>query len=135
MDELLLAPGLLDEMINHAAACYPEEACGLLGGCDSRAMRFYPVENIRHSPTAYEMAPSQQIRAMFDIEEAGLALIAIFHSHPSGPARPSAADIAHAGYPDVAWIIVSLIDQERPDARAFTIRGGQSQMIRLSTAA
>lgn len=134
MDELLLAPGLMEEMIAHAAAHYPEEACGLLGGRDSRATRLYPVENMLHSPVAYEMEPLQQVRAMLDIEAEGLELVAIYHSHPGGPARPSVSDVAQAYYPDSAQIIVSLAGRDRPEVRAFTIRDGHVRAIGLAMA-
>lgn len=134
MDELLLAPGLIEEMIAHAAAHYPEEACGLLGGSGCHATRLHPVENMLHSPVAYEMEPLQQVRAMLDIEAEGQELVAIYHSHPGGLARPSVTDVAQAYYPDSAQIIVSLADRKRPDVRAFTIRDGQVRTIRLATA-
>ncbi len=133
MVELQLAPGLMEEMIAHAAAHYPEEACGLLGGDGSYAARLYPVENLLHSPVAYEMEPLQQVRAMLDIEAAGLELVAIYHSHPGGPARPSITDVAQAYYPDSAQVIVSLADPARPDVRAYTIRDGAVRAIDLAT--
>lgn len=125
MTELILSRALVDEMVTHASALYPEEACGLLAGQDGRATRFYPVENIHHSPVAYEMEPVQQIRAMLDIEAAGLELLAIYHSHPHGPARPSPTDVALAYYPDQVQLILSLAERERPALDAFTIRDGK----------
>lgn len=122
MADLILSRALVDEMVAHAAALYPEEVCGLLAGQGGRASRFYPVENIHHSPIAYEMEPVQQIRAMLDIEAAGLELLAIVHSHPHGPARPSPTDVALAYYPDQVQLILSLAEREQPVLSAFTIR-------------
>lgn len=121
MQTLILSGALLDEMLAHVGSLWPEEACGLLGGRDGRAARVYPVENILHSPFAYEMEPLAQIRAMLDIEARDVDLLAIFHSHPHGPARPSQTDVAQAYYPDAFQIIISLADRERPSIRAFTI--------------
>ena len=129
MDELRLTASLLEEMIAHAEAHYPEEACGLVSGRDGIAIGLYPVENIRHSPVAYEMEPLGQVRAMLAIEAEGLDLLAIYHSHPDGPARPSATDVAIANYPDSAYIIVSLADRERPSIRAFMIQDGEVREI------
>jgi proteasome lid subunit RPN8/RPN11 len=58
------------------------------------------------------------------MEAAGLDLAAIFHSHPNGPAEPSATDVAQAYYPEAAYLILS------PAAagwqgRAFTIADGR----------
>ncbi len=129
MDEILLPDAIYEEMVAHVAGLWPEEACGLLAGRDGRAERLYAVENMRHSPTAYEMEPAQQVRAMIDIEAGGLELLGIFHSHPHGPARPSPSDVAQALYPDAAHVIISLVDRERPSARAFLIRDGQAREI------
>lgn len=135
MDEIHLPASLHGEMIRHVADQYPEEACGLLAGFmdgrTGRATRIFPVENTLHSPVAYEMEPLAQIQTMIAIELAGLDLVGIYHSHPSGPAAPSRSDAAQAYYPDAAQIIVSLSDRARPSARAFLIREGQVGEIRL----
>ncbi len=131
MTSLTLSHALLDEMLAHVAGLWPEEACGLVAGRDGRAVRLYPVENVHHSPVAYEMEPVQQVRAMIAMEEEGLELIAIYHSHPHGPARPSPTDVANAYYPDAAQIIISLADRQRPGVRAFTIAGGAVAEIAL----
>ena len=131
MTSLTLSHALLDEMLARVAGLWPEEACGLVAGRDGRAVRLYPVENVHHSPVAYEMEPVQQVRAMIAMEEEGLELIAIYHSHPHGPARPSPTDVANAYYPDAAQIIISLADRQRPGVRAFTIAGGAVAEIAL----
>ena len=124
MERLTLNRTLLNEMLSHVSGLWPEEACGLVGGRDGRAVRLYPVENVRHSPVAFEMEPLQQIRAMLAMEAEGLELIAIYHSHPDGPARPSATDVANAYYPDTVQLIISLADRARPSVRTFTIIDG-----------
>ncbi|HOU42006.1 MAG TPA: M67 family metallopeptidase [Promineifilum sp.] len=124
MPTLILSRALREEMLAHAAGLWPEEACGLLAGREERAVRLYPVENSLHSPVAYEMEPVQQVRAMLALEAEGLELLAIYHSHPDGPAQPSATDIAAAYYPDAVQLILSLADRQRPSLRAFTIIAG-----------
>lgn len=124
MQTLILTRALLDEMVGYVDGLWPEEACGLLAGQDGRATRLYPVENIFHSPVAYEMDPLAQIRAMLDMEAGGAELLAIFHSHPHGPARPSQTDVAQAYYPDAFQFIISLADRQHPSVRAFTIADG-----------
>ena len=121
---LILPRALLDEMLAHVSGLWPEEACGLVGGREGRAARLYPVENTRHSPVVFEMEPIQQIKAMLAMEAEGLELIAIYHSHPDGPARPSATDVANAYYPDAVQLIISLADRAQPSVRAFTIVDG-----------
>src|SRR5690606_24265006 len=95
--------------------------CGLLAGLEGRVRCLYPIENRLHSAVAYEMEPHQQLQAMLEMEEAGLQLLAIYHSHPTGPQTPSATDVDQSYYPGVAYIIVSLAMPLRPVARAFHI--------------
>ena len=83
------------------------------------------MENVLASPSAYEMDPGKLIRAFRDLRNAGEQLVAIYHSHPHGPARPSKSDIERAYYPEAAHLIVSLADPERPQAAAFRIIDGE----------
>ena len=114
----------LNQMLDHLQACYPQEGCGLLAGnMHGRVTAVYPIENILHSPTAYQMNPHQQIQAMLALEAAGWQLLAIYHSHPQGPERPSPTDIAQAYYPEAATLIISMQQPEAPVLKAFKIVG------------
>jgi proteasome lid subunit RPN8/RPN11 len=108
-------------MLAHCQSQYPLEACGFLGGEDSRATVVTAVENALHSPVAYEMDPRQQLEAMLYFEENGLDLLAAYHSHPHGPSGPSHTDIAQAYYPDLPQLIISLRLGPAPAARAFLL--------------
>jgi proteasome lid subunit RPN8/RPN11 len=83
----------------------PEEACGLIAGRDNTAWEVIPVTNALHSPVRYRMDPQEQLEAFNRIEELGLEILAIYHSHPAGPTHPSLTDIAEAFYPDTVYII------------------------------
>ena len=122
---------LARDLIVRALAGYPEEVCGLISGLDGRATDLYPVENMLHSPVAYKMEPLEQVRVMSAIEADGKELLAIYHSHPNGPARPSESDVALSLYPDQVYIIISLADPQRPDTVAFTIRDGLVEQVAL----
>ncbi len=122
---LILVPGLLEEVIADAKARYPKEACGLLVGREN-AERFIPMRNIRDSGTAYEADPAQLAGALRGLRESGEKLVAIYHSHPHGPARPSMTDVELACYPEAAHLIVGLADLERPRAAAFRIVEGEA---------
>ena len=111
-----------NQMIDHLKACYPLEGCGLLAGNEKGVVTaVYPIDNILKSPAAYEMDPQQQIETLLALEATGWLLLAIYHSHPQGPAHPSARDIALAFYPEALHIIVSLRDKMTPRVRAFQI--------------
>lgn len=115
---------IYESMLKQLQAAYPLEACGLLAGQDYTATRLYAINNILQSPTAYEMEPLQQVRALLEIEAVGELLLAIYHSHPQGPQTPSVTDVARAYYPEAIQIIVSLEEPTSPIVRAFTIIDG-----------
>jgi proteasome lid subunit RPN8/RPN11 len=113
------------QMIDHAVAGLPEEACGLLAGQDGRIERFYPTRNADRSRTTYRLDPEEQLQLFNEIEEKGWVLSGIFHSHTQTEAYPSDTDRRQAFYPDAHYLLVSLTDRSDPVLRAFTIRDGQ----------
>ncbi len=116
---------LFRQMIHHLQLHYPQEGCGLLAGCAGQARQIYPVDNILQSPSAYEMEPLQQIRAMLIMEDQGDELVAIYHSHPQGPSTPSETDVAQAYYPGAVYLVVSLYNFDEPEVRGFRIADGR----------
>jgi proteasome lid subunit RPN8/RPN11 len=123
---------LLEAIIEHSRSAHPNEACGLIAGRNGTGERFIPVRNAAASPDRYEMDPAELIHAMRSFREAGEDLLAICHSHPSGPAAPSQRDIREANYPDAVQVIVSLEDPNRPIVRAYRIRDGRVFDVELS---
>lgn len=91
----------------HVAAESPLEACGLLAGKDGQARAVYQITNELASREHFRMQPGEQLNAFEEIEKAGLELLAIYHSHPAGPPRPSKTDVAEALYPGVIHLIWS----------------------------
>ena len=119
-NRLVIPNALWQEITAHAQYCLPEEGCGLLGGslsADGVGMvsAVMPVENALHSPVRYSMEPAAQLQAFYQLEERGLELLAIFHSHPQGPDHPSLTDRSEFAYPGVLSLIVYL--PGRPDSR------------------
>lgn len=121
---LFLSRPLAAQLLAHVKSVYPEEGCGLVAGRGGLATAVYPIENILHSPTAYEMAPLPQVETMLAIEADGHELLATFHSHPHSPAYPSPTDVAQAYYPDSIYLIISLQDRAQPVIRGFYIVDG-----------
>jgi proteasome lid subunit RPN8/RPN11 len=120
-----------EAMLAHLQDVYPLEGCGLLAGKASIVSRLYRIENILASPYRYEMDPRQQLQAFQELENAGMELLAIYHSHPAGPEEPSVTDIARAYYPNAVQIIVSLRKRAEPSVRAFTIVDGRVDEVLL----
>jgi proteasome lid subunit RPN8/RPN11 len=110
----------------------PEEACGLVAGLARRSAQIFPVTNILHSGVRFQMDPQEQWNAFVEMEAHDLELLAIYHSHPSGPAAPSYLDIAQAAYPGVIYLIWSRAQKEWI-CRAFQIEGGRAAEISLRT--
>lgn len=134
MDRPALSIPLIEyeAMIRYLLSVYPLEGCGLMAGRQQCVHRLYHIENILHSPVAYEMDPRQQLEAMLAMHNAGLELLGIYHSHPRGPETPSGSDVTRATYPEAANVIVSLADRRNPVARAFTIREGQIDELEMA---
>lgn len=92
-------------MLEHVLRCLPEEACGLLAGQGDEVSRVLPVPNVLRSAFRFRMEPRAQLEAMRAIEVEGLEMVGIYHSHPRGPAGPSAIDLAEAAYPEALHLI------------------------------
>jgi proteasome lid subunit RPN8/RPN11 len=71
------------------------------------------------------MDPHDQLRHFQVIEEQGLELLGIYHSHPGNPAYPSPTDMSRAYYPEAIYGIVSLMRSETPVLRTFRLVDGQ----------
>lgn len=116
---------LYEQMIEHALEEAPNECVGLLATRDGSTERLYRAGNAAASPLRFEIEGSEQIRYHNEIDEAGLDLGAIYHSHTRTEPRPSQTDISFAaGWPGVLWVIVGLAGPE-PEVRTWRIDGGQ----------
>ncbi len=116
------------QMQRDVAARAPQEACGLVAGLNNESVAVFPVENILHSRTRYQLEPKEQIRIFFLLEEQGWELLAIYHSHPDGLSRPSRTDITEAAFDEA----VHLIWSQRGNAwrcRGFRIVEGSASEV------
>ncbi|HET8759444.1 MAG TPA: M67 family metallopeptidase [Nitrospiria bacterium] len=116
---------LVATMIAHAEEAYPHECCGLLAGANGVPSHVYRVQNVHETPRVFfEMAPKEQFWAFKNMRHNGQQLVAIYHSHPETPARPSQSDIRLAYDPDPFYLLVSLQHRDKPDLRAYRIIDG-----------
>jgi len=129
MDRLLLRQNHWDEMQRQVAAEAPIEACGLLAGIQDEVQRVVPIPNALNSASRYRFDPYEQLAAFERIEQAGLEMLAIYHSHPKGPPHPSQTDIDEASYP-VVYVIWSQA-QGGWQARGYWIENGTFSGIPL----
>jgi len=121
---LKISRHLLGEVIAHARAEAPNECCGMIALRDGRALAVHRARNTAPSPQlAYHMDGQEQYQIEMAIEDAGLELGAIYHSHPRSEPTPSQTDINLALHPHALYVIVGLKGDE-PDVRAFRIVDG-----------
>ncbi len=118
-----IAAALYDDMVAHALTEAPNECCGMVASADGEAVRLYRATNAAGSPLRYEIDGAEQLRIQMEIEDDGLDLGAIYHSHTRSDPYPSQTDINLAFYPDSLYVIVGVAGDE-PDVRAYTIRDG-----------
>ncbi len=118
-----------DRIVAQARSEAPLECCGLIGGQGETALKVYPTRNADQSRAHYTIDPRDQLHAERDIEDVhGWKISAFYHSHPRSDAYPSPTDVREAvqsGYSEYSrFIIVSLLNPERPVMRCFWLRGG-----------
>jgi [CysO sulfur-carrier protein]-S-L-cysteine hydrolase len=115
---------LRDDIVAHARAEAPNECCGVIAARDGRAVAVHRTRNIHASPLRFEMDPVEQLRVLDAIEDAGLELGAIYHSHTRSEPYPSLTDVNLARWwPEPLWVIVGLAGEE-PEVRAYRIVDG-----------
>jgi proteasome lid subunit RPN8/RPN11 len=120
---LTIPQTVIDALVAHARRDFPLEACGILGGKNGVVSEKYSMTNIDQSNEHFMMEPKEQFAVVKDLRAKGKIILAIYHSHPETPARPSVEDIRLALTPEVSYLIVSLAG-ELPDIKSFRIEGG-----------
>jgi [CysO sulfur-carrier protein]-S-L-cysteine hydrolase len=135
---LLIAPALLDALIEHALADAPNECCGVVAvtpGSPPIAAEVHRASNTAASPLRFEVDPRELLRIIDQLEDAGQELGAIYHSHTRTAPYPSQTDVNFAAnWPGVEWIIIGVADLEQPEVRSYLIDGGEITEVRIQTA-
>ena len=133
MSGLFIPQYLLHKIITHCRSVYPHEACGLLAGKGRVVEKIYQMTNLEHSNVSYLMEPAEQFRVMKEMRREDRDMVAIYHSHPHSVAYPSAKDVELAFYPDSVYVIAGLIDEERPEIRAFEIIDSEVREVEIDS--
>lgn len=128
-----LAQRFADEIIVHAregrATREEAEICGVLLGKNGEVTELMRIKNIDPQPRIrYYMDPQGLFQVMRRMDEAGLEMVAIYHSHPHTRAYPSETDRRNAHddegnplWPGAVYIICSLEHPDRPVLNAFRL--------------
>ena len=117
-----------DDMIAHAREGFPLEVCGILAGTGASVSAIYRMTNTDASNEHFMMEPREQFAVIKDLRAKGVAMLAVYHSHPETPARPSEEDIRLALTPDVSYVIISLADAAVPEIKSYKISAGKVQI-------
>lgn len=109
-------PGIDAAIMAHANSLRRQEVCGIVTACPTApdGYRYHRVPNSAADPARHFVIDPLAL--------AGLpAALAVVHSHPEGPAWPSAADLHQAQADDVVWGIA--VPSGQPHAGLFWFGG------------
>ena len=112
------------EMIEHALEDDTIECCGILAGSNGIIHKLFRMTNVEHSPYRFSWDSKELIKVWNEMEDAAWNHRAVYHSHIMSEAYPSSTDVRLAAWPEAYYIVISLIDKENPEMRAFRIVDG-----------
>jgi [CysO sulfur-carrier protein]-S-L-cysteine hydrolase len=91
----------------------------------------HPTENARATPFSFEIDGRDVMRLLDELEDAGHAPGAIYHSHTRSEPYPSQTDINFAAHwPGWEWLIVGVAGDE-PVVRHYRIDAGVVEEVAL----
>lgn len=115
---------IIKKLFEHGEKEAPIEACGYLSGINDEVVKFYPMKNIDHGTKHFTFDPQEQFDVMQKVRAEELEILAVYHTHPGSPARPSEEDIKLAYDPEIIYVISSLKENDK-SIKAFKIINGQ----------
>lgn len=108
-----LTDAQLKQIYAHAEETYPYECCGFLVGyfAEGGVVKYVKraTNQNREREDRFVMSGEEYSQTQFEVDEAGLDIIGIYHSHPDWPSVPSQTDMESA-WEDVFYLIVSVHD-------------------------
>ena len=124
---LKISRALLDQIVAHARADHPDEACGVIAGPIGSGLpeRFIAMTNAARSPTFYEFDSMEQLAVWREMDDRDEEPVVIYHSHTATEAYPSRTDISYANEPDAHYLLVSTADPGTEEIRSYRIIDGE----------
>jgi len=124
---LNLPAALHEQIVAHARADHPDEACGVIAGPAGadRPERFIPMLNAERSPTFYRFDSTEQLKVWREMDDRDEEPAVIYHSHTATEAYPSRTDISYASEPGAHYVLVSTRDPVEVEFRSFRILDGE----------
>lgn len=103
---MVISITLMEQIRADVAADPSRERCGLLLGRGGRIEAVLPAANVADDPARrFEIDPATLLDAHRAARAGGAAVVGHYHSHPGGPAQPSARDAAAAHGDGALWMI------------------------------
>jgi proteasome lid subunit RPN8/RPN11 len=98
---------VLDRLLAEAARAAPEECCGILLGCGGLIEDTRTAANVAaDARRRFEIDPQALVDVHRAARNGGPHVLGYYHSHPNGPAEPSAVDRERAAGDGRVWAIV-----------------------------
>jgi proteasome lid subunit RPN8/RPN11 len=124
---LTLPKHIHDQVVQHARADHPDEACGVIAGPagSDRPERFIPMTNAARSPTFYEFDSTEQFQVWQQMDDNDEEPVVLYHSHTATEAYPSRTDVSYASEPGAHYVLVSTRAEHETEFRSYRIIDGQ----------
>ena len=128
---LRISQTLVDQIVGHAKADHPDEACGVVAGAagSDSPERFIPMINAARSTTFYEFDSSDLLKLYREMDDRDEEPVVIYHSHTATEAYPSRTDVTLAAEPGAHYVLVSTREHgQEPgpvEFRSYRIVGGE----------
>ena len=106
-------------LAEHAGREAPNEACGVVVLRDGSAERYVPGRNVSASPYRFELEVEPEVWFLEDERYE----LAVFHSHPASPPRPSRTDVERIGLWEGRPYLILRVDTG--ELAAWRIRDGE----------
>ncbi|AKH42510.1 hypothetical protein WYH_01470 [Croceibacterium atlanticum] len=124
--EIEVTSAVLKRLRSEAERAAPEECCGILLGGGNSIADALPAANVAQDPRRhFEVDPQTLVDAHRAARAGGPEVAGYYHSHPMGPAFPSATDRAMASGDGRIWAIIG-----KDDVTFW--RDGEEGFLRLS---
>jgi proteasome lid subunit RPN8/RPN11 len=119
---IVIGPAPLRQIMDAAEAAYPQECCGLLVGHRQpngvvTVVRVHASANLRPQRGRFEIDPGLWVDLSRALGKGPHQVVGLYHSHPDGPAQPSAVDLKAAWGEELVWLIAAVTAASEGDAR------------------
>lgn len=93
---LIAKPSVLSPIIEKCRETTDRELCGILAGTGADIAHAFFVENASKDGSTFEFDAVDFAKTLNKIDDLGLDIVGLFHSHTGGPAVPSSMDVREA---------------------------------------